>query len=106
MFGRSTQFTGDPANIDEGIHIFKEEVIPAVQGQPGFKGGISLSDRSSGKGSSITFWETDEDLRASESAANQVRLRVAREARHHRTPTVDRMEVTYFEVSAPVGSSS
>ena len=34
------------------------------------------------------------------------RLRVAREARHHRTPTVDRMEVTYFEVSAPVGSSS
>jgi len=106
MFGRSTQFTGDPANVDEGIRIYKEEVVPAVQGQPGFKGAISLSDRSSGKGISITFWETEEELRASESAANQVRSDTLAKLGITEPPTVDRMEVTYFEVSAPVGSSS
>ncbi|MFY9615519.1 MAG: hypothetical protein WAT58_08995 [Candidatus Dormiibacterota bacterium] len=100
MYGRSTQFTGDPATIEEGIRIFKEEVIPAVSGQNGFKGAISLSDRSSGKGISITFWETEDDMRGSEQPANQVRTSSLAELGITAPPTVDRMEVTYFEVNS------
>lgn len=100
MFGRSTQFTADPANIDEGARMYKAEVIPAVQGQPGFKGAVSLSDRSTGKGISITFWDTEANLRASESAANQVRSDTLAKLGITEPPTVERMEVTYFELPA------
>jgi heme-degrading monooxygenase HmoA len=100
MYGRSTEFTGDPANVDRGIQMFKEEVIPAVSGQKGYKGAISMSDRSSGKGISITLWETEEDMRASEEAANQVRSSTLAELGITAPPSVDRMEVTYIEVNA------
>jgi len=49
--------------------------------------------------------QTEEELRASESAANQVRSDTLAKLGITEPPTVDRMEVTYFEVSAPVGSS-
>ena len=106
MFGRATIIKGDPAQVDEGARIYREEVIPAVQGQPGFKGGISLSDRSTGRGISISFWETEDDMRNSETAANSIRGESLAKIGITEPPTVERMEVTYFDVSAPVGSSS
>jgi heme-degrading monooxygenase HmoA len=39
----------------------------------GFEGMIALVDRHSGKTLGITFWESEEAMRASEEAANQLR---------------------------------
>jgi heme-degrading monooxygenase HmoA len=105
MFGRSTIINADPAKFDEGVRIYREEVIPAVQGQPGFKGGFSMSDRSSGRSISITFWETEDDMRNSEAAANSIRSESVAKLGITEPPTVERMEVTYYDVKAPVGSA-
>ena len=39
----------------------------------GFKGMIALGDRQSGKTLGITFWESEEAMRASEEEANRLR---------------------------------
>src|SRR5437870_2927177 len=106
MFGRSTIINADPAKFDEGVRIYREEVVPAVKDQPGFKGGFSMSDRESGRNISITFWETEEALRNSEGAANSIRSESLAKLGITEPPTVERMEVTYFDVKAPVGSTS
>ena len=53
---------------DAAIQLYRESVVPAAQQQPGFKGLLQLVDRSSGKGISITLWETEADMLAGESS--------------------------------------
>jgi heme-degrading monooxygenase HmoA len=43
-------------------------VVPAAQQQKGFKGGFLLSDPNTGKGVSIALWETEDDMKASETS--------------------------------------
>ncbi len=53
--------------ISEAVHIFRESVIPAAEKQQGFKGGLLLVDDAVGKGLSITMWETEAEMRATET---------------------------------------
>ncbi len=53
---------------DRAIAIFRESVVPAAQGQHGFKGLQLLTDRNTGKALVISLWETDADLTASETS--------------------------------------
>lgn len=53
---------------DAVIQLYNESVVPAAMEQPGFKGLLSLVDRSRGKAISITLWETEEDMLAGESS--------------------------------------
>jgi hypothetical protein len=47
--------------------IFQETVVPAAQEQPGFRGGLLLTDGDTGKAIAISLWETENDLAASET---------------------------------------
>jgi heme-degrading monooxygenase HmoA len=53
---------------DAVIQLYNESVVPSAVQQPGFKGLLSLVDRSRGKAISITLWETEEDMLAGESS--------------------------------------
>ena len=53
---------------DEGMQIIRDSVLPAAKQQPGFKGGLWLSDRSTDKVMAITLWATEADLLAGESS--------------------------------------
>lgn len=50
-----------------------EQVIPAARRMDGFKGGYWLGDLKTGKGLTITLWESEEAERTSQAAASQVR---------------------------------
>ncbi|MFQ6027221.1 MAG: antibiotic biosynthesis monooxygenase family protein [Dehalococcoidia bacterium] len=50
--------------MDEAIRIIQETVVPAATNMPGFKGGLLLTDRSTGKFITIALWDTEADLRA------------------------------------------
>jgi heme-degrading monooxygenase HmoA len=54
--------------MGEATKIFSESVIPAARQQRGFKGALFLTDPATGKGMSVTLWETEEDLKAGESS--------------------------------------
>lgn len=58
-----------PEQTDEIIQLYRESVVPEHRKQQGSKGTMVLIDRASGKGISITFWETEADLQASDEAS-------------------------------------
>lgn len=68
MYARMTTMQPRPGMADEAAKIFRESVIPAAQKQKGFRGALLLEDPASGKGTSITLWETEADLKAGEES--------------------------------------
>jgi heme-degrading monooxygenase HmoA len=68
MFARVTVIQGRTEAMGEATKIFNDSVIPAAKQQKGFKGAMFLSDPATGKGMSITIWDTEEDLKAGESS--------------------------------------
>src|SRR5215213_10491520 len=97
MHARVSSLEGSPAPIDQMLRQVREEVLPRAKLLDGFKGMIALGDRYSGKILGITFWESEEAMRASEEAANRLREESA-EAGGETIAGVDRYEVEFFEM--------
>lgn len=68
MYARMTTMQPRQGTAGEAAKIFRESVIPAAQQQMGFRGAILLEDPTSGRGTSITLWETEADLKAGEES--------------------------------------
>ena len=52
--------------MDEAVRILRDQTQPVVLGQSGFKEGLVLADRNTGKLITISLWETEADLRAND----------------------------------------
>jgi hypothetical protein len=74
-------------------------VLPQGRLMEGFKGMIALGDHHSGWTLGITFWGTEEAMRASEEAANRLR-EVSAVAPGDTIASVERYEVGFFEVES------
>lgn len=96
MYARVNILEGPPDKMDEGMRYFREQILPDLKQTDGFKGTISLHDRQTGKTLGITFWESEEDIRATEEGANQRRGEVAEAAGEARA-RVEIYEVGLFE---------
>jgi len=68
MFARLTKVNVKKEKIDESVDVFKESIVPAAQAQEGFKGILLLTNRESGDGISISFWESEEIADANEES--------------------------------------
>ena len=99
MYARVSILQGPPELMDEGIRQAREVVLPGAKQIDGFKGMIALGDRQSGKTLGITFWESEEAMRASEEAASRLREETA-EAGGDTIAGVERYEVGLFEVAS------
>jgi heme-degrading monooxygenase HmoA len=77
MFARVTTTQGSPELYDQTIRYVQEQLIPTLKQMPGLKGAFILGDRQTGKGISITLWETEEAMNATAQMANQVRSQSA-----------------------------
>ena len=99
MHARVSILEGPPDKIDDGLRQVRERVVPQDKQLDGFKGMIALGDRQSGKLLGITFWESEEAMRASEEEANRMRSETA-EASGEEITGVERYEVGYFEVES------
>jgi hypothetical protein len=73
MHARVSRFQDDPSNLDEAERFAEEKIVPQAQAQPGFLGLLSLIDRDSGVSLAITLWESEQAMRDSETAADQLR---------------------------------
>jgi heme-degrading monooxygenase HmoA len=97
VYARISTFEGSPEHIDEELRHVRENVLPQIQQQEGFKGMVALADRQTGKTLGITFWESEEALKTSEEAAGRLREDSA-EAMSETIAGVERYEVGLFEV--------
>ncbi len=68
MFARLTIVQVQMDKIDEIIKIFGESIIPAARSQKGSRGIYMLTDRKTGKGISLSFWDSEEDAIANEQS--------------------------------------
>lgn len=101
MYARVSIIEGSTEQVEEGLDRIKRQIVPAVK-QLGAQGIISLADRTSGKGLTITLWDTEEELRESEEKANQLRKQAAEGVGATAEPQVERYEVVVYEVEAGV----
>lgn len=66
MIARVTIIRVRPEKVEEAIKLYETSVIPETKTQTGFVRGYLLTDLTSGRGMSLTFWQTMEDVTASE----------------------------------------
>jgi heme-degrading monooxygenase HmoA len=52
--------------MDEAIRIYRDQTLPGVRGQKGFKAGYVLTNRRTGKIIAIAMWDTEADMRANQ----------------------------------------
>jgi heme-degrading monooxygenase HmoA len=97
MYARMSRFAGlPPERINETLEGFEKAMLPAFEQLDGFKGVMVLVDRTEGKAAAITFWESQQDLRASDKLADQAReqaMETAQATGPARDPLIDRYEV-------------
>jgi len=68
MYARVSMGPTVPGKADEIIGIYRDSVVPACTQQKGFKGLYVLTDRKTGKGLTISLWETEADMTAGENS--------------------------------------
>jgi heme-degrading monooxygenase HmoA len=68
VFARFTNVHIKPHKIDAAIILYERSVIPAAKKQKGYKGAYLMLDRNSGKGVSVTIWDSEEDAIANEKS--------------------------------------
>ncbi len=56
--------------LEEATGIYQNSVVPACEQQKGFKGLYVLADRKTGKGLTISLWETEADMLAAEASGH------------------------------------
>ena len=57
-----------PGKVDVAVDLYRDSVVPAAKQQKGCEGVYLLTDRNTGKGISITLWETEADMVAGENS--------------------------------------
>jgi len=97
FYARKTVTKASPDSLDTAIKVIQEQLIPAVQGIPGFMGGYWLADRGTGDSVGFTFFDNKEALETSRPAADQLRTDAARAI------GADVVSVDHFEVLANTG---
>jgi heme-degrading monooxygenase HmoA len=93
MYARVNRFGDRPENLDEAERFAEQKIVPQLESVPGFLGLLSMVDRGTGQSLGITFWESEEAMRASEAEANRLRADISAGAGSE-IRAVDRYEVT------------
>ena len=68
MFARFTIVQVDPDKVDEVTDLYENSVVPGAKSQQGFRGIYLFTDRKTGKGYSISLWDSEEDAVANEQS--------------------------------------
>ncbi len=87
-----------PMDIEEAIRIYRDLVVPAAKQERGFRGALLLTDPYTGEGVSISLWESEDDLHASEASGFYHRKLDQLDALFIGTPVRKHYEVSVQEV--------
>jgi heme-degrading monooxygenase HmoA len=94
MHARLSRWAGlSPERLDRTVEEFQQESLPVLEQQSGFSGVAVMVDENAGKAAAITFWESRDDMRATDKLAEEMRARAEQTAQAQREPVVDHYEV-------------
>jgi hypothetical protein len=89
---RVSRLEGSPDLVDEATSTSQEKILPRARQMAGWRGFISLADRSTGEVVLITLWDGEQSMRESEEQADKLRSESAK-AGQGRVRSVERYEV-------------
>jgi heme-degrading monooxygenase HmoA len=98
MYGRLTRIEGTPAQIEEGVRTFEQNVARTARDLPGNVGIVLMVNAKEGKGIGITYWADEKALEANAEAMKRVR-ESATQTVGTRIASVDTVEVLSMERS-------
>lgn len=101
MYARTTTVQGNPARVDDGIALVRDEVMPALQGMDGCIGVSMLVDRESGGAIVTSSWESREAMRATETAIGPMRDR-AQQVLSSGRPEVKEWDIAVLHRARPI----
>ena len=93
MHARLIRFQADPERIDASTRHTEEVLLPMLREIEGFRGFLSLGDRSSGIGLALSFWDSEQTMHASVKALSQPRKDALDDAGVQAEPTIEHYEV-------------
>ena len=65
MFSRVVRLKGDASKTDEAIKLWTQSIQPLIKKQKGYAGVSLLTNRKTGDGLSVSYWETEEAMKES-----------------------------------------
>jgi heme-degrading monooxygenase HmoA len=68
MYARVITSQLQPGKTDEAVRVWHESATPLLKQRPGFKGTYLLGDRNTGRGVTITLWESEADAIAMDTS--------------------------------------
>ncbi len=74
MFIRSTHYEVKTGHFDEAVEVFRTEVFPQLEREPGFMRIIVTGDAATGRGIVYTMWQREEHAKRYESSGEATRL--------------------------------
>jgi hypothetical protein len=96
---RFSSVDADASRLDESLRRMREDILPRARRIEGWAGAVGMVDRATGKLRLVTLWESEDALRASESAADELR-RESAELAGGSIAGVERYEVMFAELPA------
>ncbi len=77
MHARSAVIEVSSDKIDDAVKFWKDEQLPKYRDQAGYKGFTLLVSRDSGRLFGVSFWESEDAVRASDELGRQARAGLA-----------------------------
>ncbi|MDT5067224.1 MAG: hypothetical protein QOK02_3379 [Mycobacterium sp.] len=105
MYARTTTMEAMPSSVDAGSAYVRDKVMPLLEGLDGYIGLSLLADRSSGRCIITSAWESEDAMRASEPAIEQVRNRAA-EIFGGGSPTIEEWEIAVLHREREAGDGA
>lgn len=96
MHVRATRIPVSSATVATAGTASYEAMVASMRQVDGFLGALLLVDHTTGNNLGLTFWESEDALRASEDVAGKFRQEGASEMGATEAPTVERFEVAYY----------
>ena len=94
MQARVVSMEMPPIDGGESGRTYLVRVVPAAREEEGFRGAFMLTDAETGEGLSISFWNSEEDMHASEASGFYHRKLSELEAFFISTPVRKHYEVS------------
>ncbi len=91
MYARLGAWQGSAEELERWIERARDHVKPSIREDAGLKAAYWLADRAGGKALIVTFWESEEAMRASEEARQ--RRQAATSAATGAQVTTERYEI-------------
>jgi heme-degrading monooxygenase HmoA len=93
MHARVSTLELDAGRIDDVVRQLEERDVPMFKELDGFRGFTLVADRASGKVIGTSYWDSEEQMRASEEEVMDARRRAAETGGMSGEPQVERFEV-------------